>query len=139
MCKPLPGVKDPSTYRRANAISRISKDDTPLPHASDWLLMESFQEGRDVMSVLRIMVRTAKMVPEAMVQPVSQLLPYMKDELVAQTLKDGKNVGVFAISAQVEVGQIPNPYEMWCAISKKSAAIKYVKHRTSGGVPTETI
>jgi hypothetical protein len=139
MCKPLPSVTEASTFYLANAISRINKKDTPLSNASDWLLMESCQEGRDVMSVLRVMVKTAKLVPEAMVHPISQLLPYMRDELVTQVPRDGKMVAVFAISAQVAVSQTPDPWEMWCGILKKAAIVRYVKHRTAGRTPIETI
>ena len=139
MCKPLPGVKEPSTFYLANAISRISKTDTPVSHASDWLLMESCQEGRYVMSVLRIMVQTAKLVPEAMVHPVSQLLPYMRDELVTQVERDNEMVAVFAISSQVDVRQTPDQWERWCGILKKNAIVKYVKYRTSGKRQTESV
>jgi hypothetical protein len=139
MCKPLPGVKDPCTLYLSNAISRTSKTDIPISNASDWLLMESCQEGRDVMSVLRVMVKTAKLVPEAMVHPISQLIPYMMDELVTQVERDGNVIVVFAISSQANVSQTPSPWETWCSILRKDAITKHVLYRTMGKTPTETI
>ncbi|KAF6233519.1 hypothetical protein HO173_008250 [Letharia columbiana] len=69
--KPLPKVKDASTLYLSKAISRLSKDDVPISNAETWHTMSRTQEGKDIMSVLSTMIVVSKMVPEAMVHPIS--------------------------------------------------------------------
>jgi hypothetical protein len=135
MAKSLPGVSDPLTFRLSQAISRTEKNQIPLSYAHTWEELERTQEGRDIMSIMRVLVVASKAVPEAMVYPVSQLIPYIHRNLTRQV---GSDV-VFAIDSEVVVKPTPSPWESWCLILKMDALVKYVKYRLSGMTTLETV
>lgn len=133
--KELPGVSDPLTFRLSQAISRKEKNEIPDSYAKDWMDLENTQEGKDIMAVIRIIITAAKAVPEAMVHPVSQLVPYMHKHPVV----DGPAGPIFAILPSVNVNPAPGPWESWCLVLKTEALVKYVRYRLSDMTPTETI
>lgn len=135
MAKSLPDVSDPLTFRLSQAISRTDKNQIPLSYASSWANLEETQEGRDIMAIMRVLVVASKAVPEAMVYPISQLVPYIHRHLIRYVGSEA----VFAIDANVVVKPIPNPLESWCLVLKMDALLKYVKYRLSGMTGNETI
>lgn len=135
MTKELPGVSSPLTFRLSQAISRKSKTDVPLSYAKDWIELEDTQEGRDIMGILRVIVMAARTVPEAMVHPISQLIPSLYKELVMKR----NELPVFVIDASVSVNPTPSQWESWCMILKTEALVKYVKYRLTGTTPLETM
>ncbi|KAJ6010129.1 hypothetical protein N7499_004467 [Penicillium canescens] len=135
MTKPLPSVSSLLTLRLSQAMTRTTKTDVPESDAGDWAKLEKTQKKRDIMVILKLMISSAKRVLEAMVHPVSQLIPYLLKEPIQ--LRDG--APVFAIDSNVHITPQPNPYESWCMILKDQALVKYVKYRISDMTPSETI
>ncbi len=135
MSKPLPKVKDDSTLYLSRSIARMSKGDVPGSTANDWMIMEKNQEGRDIMSILRTMLAASKMVPEAMVHPISQLIPSIKMNPIAVT----NGVARYAIDANGYINPVPDKWESWCGFLKAAAIVKYVKYRISGSSPPESV
>lgn len=82
MTKQLPPVSSSLTKRLLMSMPRTSKTDMLMSEAATWSEMEMTQEGRDIMAILKIMIVSAKRVPEAMVHPVLQLIPYIHMLLV---------------------------------------------------------
>jgi len=135
MNKELPPVSSALTRRLSMSMARTSKTDVPISEADTWAKMEATQEGRDIMAILKVMIVSAKMVPEAMVHPVSQLIPY----ILMPPVQMRGDEAVFAIDPQVSVDPTPSVWESWCSILKREALIKYVKYRISQMTPIETI
>jgi len=135
MTKPLPSVSSPLTLRLSQAMTRTTKTDVPESTAEAWAELERTQEGKDIMVIIKLMISSAKRVPEAMVHPVSQLIPYMHKEPIQIV----NGTPVFAIDSQVEIVSQPNPWESWCMILKDQALVKHVKYRISDMTPSETI
>lgn len=136
MTRELPGVSDALTFRLSQAISRRSKNDIPISDAGAWVDLEKTQEGRDIMAIIRILLSAAKTVPEAMVHPVSQLIPYIHKQPVMLY----NETPVFLIDSAANINPLPTPWESWCLMLKTDALVKYVRYRLGGGMtPLETI
>lgn len=135
MNKELPGVSSPITFRLSQAISRTRKDDIPMSDARSWVDLEKTQEGSDIMTIIRFVLTAAKSVPEAMVHPISQLIPFIYSQPVM--VQDGK--AFFAIAANAEVNPVPNSWESWCMVLKHDALVKYVRYRLENLTPGEAI
>jgi len=133
MSKPLPKVTDSTTKYLSKTIARMEKGEVPMSYAETWVEIQKNQEGKDIMSVLSTMIMASKMVPEAMVHPISQLIPSLKVPVVAE---NGENV-IFAMDSGASVSPTPDKWEVWCSILKMNAITKHVKYRLSGmSVPT---
>ena len=135
MTKQLPGVADPLTFRLSQAISRTDKNHIPSSDAESWIALEKTQEGREIMTIVRIVLAAAKAVPEAMVHPVSQIIPSLHKTPVMMYNEEP----IFAIDSNVDVSPMPTSWESWCMILKNDALIKYVRYRVSGMTPIETV
>lgn len=135
MTKELPGVSDALTFRLSQAISRKTKNDIPISDAASWLELEKTQEGRSIMTIIRILLAAAKAVPEAMVHPVSQLIPYIHKQPVMLY----ESTPVFLIESEANVNPLPTSWESWCLMLKTDALVKYVRYRLNNMTALETI
>lgn len=135
MTKELPGVSDPLTFRLSQAIPKKNKSDIPISEAQSWVDLEKTQEGRDIMTIIRILLTAAKAVPEAMVHPISQLIPYIHK----QPVMNYNSQAIFLIESGANINPVPTPWESWCLMLKTDALVKYVRYRLNSMTPIETI
>lgn len=98
MCKP--GVMDTSALYLTKTISRMSKEDAPISHPAGSRTCARTEETS--LSVLRTIVKTAKLALEAMYL-TWQLLPYVKNEFFHADAEGRTDSMVFTKSAQVDV------------------------------------
>lgn len=80
------------------------------------------------MSVIESIFLAAKMVPEAMVHPISQLVAQMGTPAVKMTPKGPS----FSIPTTAKVSASPSGYEAYCRCLKKAALKTYVRYRLEG-------
>lgn len=135
MYKKLPDVKSRTTLYLADMISRTSKDDVPLSVASDWMEMQKYQDGRDVLSIINGVIQALSRVPEVIRHPVSQIIP----NLIVPVVRMRDDEAIFAMSADSEVCLQPSIFEVYCSILKKEAITKYIKYRMSGMKGAQTV
>lgn len=129
--KGLPKVTDAVTRYLSKSISRTTKTDVPTSTPGAWMSMNESQDGRDVLAVLRTMVVAAKTTPEAMVHPISQLIPFLDPKVVIET----GGVAIFTISKEAVVNPVPDEWETWCGVLKTEMLAKYVQYRRVGMTP----
>ncbi|KAK2051678.1 hypothetical protein LY76DRAFT_381221 [Colletotrichum caudatum] len=135
MLRDLPKVTDLTTRYLSESISRTSADDVSISTPDLWLTMLQIQDGKQAVAVLRTLVMTAKLVPEAMVHLILQLIPYLDMYLVMK--RDGK--AIFTLKQGVEVCLVPDQWESWCGILKTNVLVTYIKHRLLKMKPDATV
>lgn len=87
------------------------------------------------MSVIESIFLAARMVPEAMVHPISQLIAQMGAPAVKMTSKGPS----FSIPTTAKVSTSPDGYEAYCRSLKKAALKTYVRYRLEGASEIETM
>jgi len=85
--------------------------------------------------VIESIFMAAKMVPEAMIHPISQLIPQMVSPIIRKTPKGPS----FSIISTAKVSVSPNGYENFCRYLKKNALKTYVRYRLDGKNEDEAI
>lgn len=141
--KGLPDVKDPSTLSLAKVMSRRAKDDIHVMDASSWWGISKYQDGKDIMFTIQTLVDMAQKVPEAITNPISHIIPYLRKPLI-QTRPEPNPVNgqveetpFFAMSKPNMDDMYPNGWERWCSILKEPALTKYIRYRVVGNGMTE--
>jgi hypothetical protein len=131
----LPAVQSASANFMASSFSRKDSESLPESTAKDWFELSQHPDGVECMSVIESIFMAAKMVPEAMVHPVSQLIPQMHSPVVRKTPKGPS----FSIVSTAKVSVSPNGYENFCRYLKKNALKTYVRYRLDGKNEDEAI
>ncbi|NJR31469.1 hypothetical protein HC762_01745 [bacterium] len=98
----VPAVSSPSASFMATTFSRPDRSTLTTSTARDWLEVFKHADGVEAMAVIESMVLAAKMVPEAMIHPISK------------------------------IPMTPGPYENCCRIFKAKALRAYVTNRLAG-------
>jgi hypothetical protein len=125
----LPAVSSPSASFMATTFSRPDKNTLTTSTASDWLEISKHADGVEAMAVIESMVLAAKMVPEAMIHPISKMVEQIKIPIV---MENSKGQAVFSIPKGTEIPTTPGPYENCCRIFKAKALRTYVTNRLAG-------
>ncbi|KAK3626086.1 hypothetical protein LTR22_023302 [Elasticomyces elasticus] len=118
----LPAVQADSSNFMATSFSRRDLDSLPESTAKDWFELSQHADRVECMSVIESIFMADKMVPEAMVHPISQLIPQMLCPVVRKT----PNGPSFSIITTAKVSMSPNGYENFCKYLKMSALKTYV-------------
>ncbi|KAH7001763.1 hypothetical protein B0J12DRAFT_747795 [Macrophomina phaseolina] len=105
----LPKVTDPVTRYLSKSIPRMNKNEVPTSTADGWNAMNKSQDGRDVLAVLKTMIVAAQSTPEAMVHPISQIIPFLDPKVIMEV--NGSTI--FTINRGVAVNPIPNDTGAW--------------------------
>jgi len=133
--KDLPAVKDPRSTYLAKAISRLDKNDVPVSNAQTWTDMIKTQDGDDVVTIINIIISSAKRAPEAVAHPVSQIIPF----LVVPISRVVSGKPIFAMVPSGSVSIIPTRWEHWCSILKDNALTKHIQYRMAGMTETAVV
>ena len=125
----LPAVNSPSASFMATTFCRPDKNTLPTSTAKDWLEISEHADGVEAMAVVESMILAAKMVPEAMIHPISKMVEYIGCPIVS---KNSRGEAVFLIPKGTKITTTPGPYENCCRIFKAKALRTYVTNRLSG-------
>jgi len=125
----LPAVTSPSASFMASAFVRPDKNTLTTSTAKDWLEISKHTDGAEAMAVIESMVLAAKMVPEAMIHPISKMVEQIKIPIV---MENSRREAVFSIPKGTKITTTPGPYENCCRIFKAKALRIYVTSRLSG-------
>ncbi|KAK0248376.1 hypothetical protein LTS09_016494 [Friedmanniomyces endolithicus] len=118
----LPAVQAASSNFMATSLSRRDSDSLPESSAVDWYNISQHPDGVECMSVIESIFMAAQKVPEAMVHPISQLIPQIKSPVVRKMPKGPS----FSIVSTAKVSMSPNGYENFCRYLKMAALKTYV-------------
>ncbi|KAH9827835.1 hypothetical protein Tdes44962_MAKER02769 [Teratosphaeria destructans] len=124
----LPAVQADSSNFMATLFARRDSNSLPESTARDWFELSQHSDGVECMSVIESIFMAAKMVPEAMGHPISQLIPQMLSPVVRNTSKGPS----FSIVSTAKVTMSPNGHENFCKYLKMEALKTYVRHRLDG-------
>jgi len=131
----LPAVQSASANFMASSFSRKDSESLPESTARDWFELSQHPDGVECTSVIESIFMAAKMVPEAMIHPISQLIPQMVSPIIRKTPKGPS----FSIISTAKVSVSPNGYENFCRYLKKNALKTYVRYRLDGKNEDEAI
>ncbi|KAI9746886.1 MAG: hypothetical protein M1815_004898 [Lichina confinis] len=132
----LPAVQSPEALFVSKMFFRKDSKDVPQSNATDWWKMQnSGSDGASAMAVIETIFKAAKMVPEATMHPISQLITEMDQPVVRM----GPKGPTFSIPAKTKVNMSPNGSESFCRCLKKDTLKKYVNYRLQGDDETVTI
>ncbi|KAG5970019.1 hypothetical protein E4U58_000822 [Claviceps cyperi] len=130
--KELPSVKSPVTKYMSLSISRAGSNDVPQSTAESWYEMTKTQDGRDCLTVIEVMIKYCKRMPEILGHPLSNILPYIQFPVVR---KKADGSVFFCISKMFKFTNGPIQWEKWCSLLKGPALIKYAKWRMTDNAP----
>ncbi|KAK6436901.1 hypothetical protein LTR95_006905 [Oleoguttula sp. CCFEE 5521] len=130
----LPAVQADSSNFMATSFSRKDSNSLPESTAKDWFELSGHPDGAECMSVIESIFMAAKMVPEAMVHPISQLTPSIMTPVVRKTPKGPS----FSIVSNAKVSVTPNGHENFCRYLKMNALKTYVRYRLDGKTENES-
>jgi len=125
----LPAGSSPSASFMATTFVRADTKTLTISTASDWLEISKHPDGAEAMAVIESMILAAKMVPEAMIHPISKMVEQIKIPVV---MLNSKGEAVFSIPKGTKITTTPGPYENCCRIFKTKALRTYVASRLSG-------
>ncbi|KAK0332625.1 hypothetical protein LTR02_017951 [Friedmanniomyces endolithicus] len=131
----LPAVQAASSNFMATSLSRRDSESLPESSAVDWYNISQHPDGVECMSVIESIFMAAQKVPEAMVHPISQLIPQIKSPVVRKMPKGPS----FSIVSTAKVSMSPNGYENFCRYLKMAALKTYVRYRLDGKSEDESI
>ncbi|KAK5162693.1 uncharacterized protein LTR77_011246 [Saxophila tyrrhenica] len=131
----LPAVQASSSNFMATSFSRSNSNSLPESTARDWFDLSQHPDGAECMSVIQSVFQGAKLVPEAMVHPISQLIPQMLSPVIRKT----PNGPTFSIVSTAKVSMSPTGHENFCKYLKMSALKTYVRYRLDGASEDDSI
>ncbi len=131
----LPAVQADSSNFMATSFSRKDSNSLPESTAGDWLELSQHSDGAECMSVIQSIFMGARMVPEAMVHPISQLIPQIVPPVVRKTPKGP----AFAIPNTAKMSMSPSGHENFCKYLKVAALKVYVRYRLDGKTEDESV
>lgn len=131
----LPAVQSHAAMFMSKMFIRDSASDLPISSAKDWYEMSQHPDGAECMSVIESIFTGAKMVPEAMLHPISQLVSQMNQPVVRQTPKGPS----FSIPTSTKISMSPGGHEDLCRCMKMESLKTYVRYRLQGESPTAVL
>lgn len=132
----LPKVTNDVSRYLSKSIPRTSKTDVPVSTPDAWLKMSDDTDGKSVLAILRTVITAAKNVPEAMVHPISQLIPYIDS---TQLVVERRGSAIYTMYPTAKVSPTPDQWEAWCSILKTNALETYIRYRLSKMTPEATV
>ncbi len=124
----LPAVQSHEVALLSKIFKRTKKDEVPESYPSTWLELRNNTDGNACMSVIESIFMAAKMVPEAMMHPMSRLITAMDQPVLVVTPKGP----TFAIPGSTRIEMTPTGIERFCSWLKKDSLRTYVKLRLNG-------
>lgn len=124
----LPAVQSHEVALLSKMFSRNNKNEVPESTPTTWVQLRNNTDGNACMSVIESIVTAAKMVPEAMMHPISRLITAMDQPVVVETPRGP----TFAIPGDTKIEMTPTGIERFCSWLKKDSLKTYVKHRLNG-------
>lgn len=105
---------------------RTKKDEVPESYPATWVDLRKNTDGTACMPVIESIITAAKMVPGAMMHPISRPITAMDQPVVVETFRGL----TFAIPDHTKVEMTPTGIERFCSWPKESLRT-YVKYRLS--------
>ncbi|KAL9122246.1 MAG: hypothetical protein Q9187_001198 [Circinaria calcarea] len=134
-CAELPAVQSQDALFMSKVFSRKDPSDVPVSTANTWWEMNQHADGAACMSVIESVFMAAKMVPEALMHPISQLVENMNQPVVRNSPKGPS----FSIPSSTKISLVPNGPENFCRYLKVASLKTYVKYRLQGDNESTTI
>ena len=132
----VPPVHSPTTRFLAKMLIRAPKSkEVPQSDAKTWADAKEHTDGEEAMGVLESMIIGAKLVPEVMQHPISQLIPQLHVPLI----RVSSGTPFFAIPASARVSMSPSTWEVLCSLMKDSALKVWIGHRLRGENEVKTM
>ena len=124
----LPAVQSQNALFMSKVFSRKDEDDVPISTAKTWWEMTQHSDGASCMSVIESVFTAAKMVPEALMYPISGLVRQMNQPVVRNTPKDP----ALSIPSTTKIVMTPNGIENFCRCLKVESLKTYIRYRLQG-------
>ena len=127
----LPAVQSHEALLLSKLFKRNNTEEVPESDARTWSQLATHTDGASCMAVIENLFTAAKMVPEAMMHPMSQLI----ENMVQPVVRESPNGPVFAIPKTTRISNSPNGSERLCMYLKKDSLVVYVRRRLDGDSP----
>ncbi|KAF4460190.1 hypothetical protein FALBO_13031 [Fusarium albosuccineum] len=124
----LPAVQSHEVALLSKVFERKDKVTVPESQPSTWMSIRTHTDGNSCMSVVESIVTSAKLVPEAMLHPVSRLVMAIEQPVVVEA----PNGPTYAIPSDTVISMTPTGFETFCSWLKKESLKTYVKYRLNG-------
>lgn len=124
----LPAVQSHEVALLSNLFKRDSKSEVPISYPSTWMSLRRSPDGNSCLSVIESIITAAKMVPEAMIHPISRLIAAVDQPMIVETPKGA----TYAIPSDTRISMTPTGFETFCSWLKKESLKVYVKYRLNG-------
>ncbi|EMR68317.1 hypothetical protein UCREL1_4671 [Eutypa lata UCREL1] len=131
----LPPVQSTEVLFISRMFERKNKNEVPISTVTTWSVVAKHTDGAQCIPVIESIFKAAKMVPEAMVHPLSRLITAMSQPVLVETTDGPK----YTIPRGTTIGTVPSGFERFCALLKKDALRSYVKHRLNGETESSAI
>lgn len=124
----LPAVQSHEATLLSKMFHRKKKDEVPESNPNSWLSLRESTDGVSCLSVIEGILTAAKMVPEAMIHPISRLVTAMDQPFLVKT----PTGPTFAIPSDTKIEMTPTGIERFCSWLKKDSLKTYVRYRLDG-------